>query len=55
MGMHSSRKLQLEQATLMDSLFIRAFSMTLADSPSNQFLGFTDELDFRRYRMSSVA
>jgi hypothetical protein len=38
MGMHSSRKLQLEQATLMVSLFMHAFSMTLADSPSNQFL-----------------
>ncbi len=36
--MHNSRKLQLEQATLMDSLFIGQFSATLGIFPSNHFI-----------------
>jgi hypothetical protein len=38
MGIHNSRKLQLEQATLMDSLFISSFSVTLVVFPSNHFI-----------------
>jgi hypothetical protein len=38
--MHNSRKLQLEQATLMDSLFIWRFSVTLDVFPSNHLIFF---------------